>query len=224
MADQHILTAQKRSERGSGPAGRLRREGNVPAVVYGLGTETVPVSVPARALGHILAADTGANTLITLDLEGDSVLALARQIQRNPVRGDLEHVDFVRVRRDVAVSAEVPVHLIGEAPGTREGGIIDQQLFALTVEAKPADIPAAIDLDISAMEIGDQRHVSDLQLPRGVTVVQEPEELVLTIAAPRVAVLSEEEQAAAAEAAEAAEAAGAVGAPAGGGESAEAGE
>jgi large subunit ribosomal protein L25 len=220
MADQHILIAHKRTDRGSGPAGRLRREGNVPAVVYGLGAETIPVSVPARALGHILAADTGANTLITLELGGDAVLALARQIQRNAVRGDLEHVDFVRVRRDVAVAAEVPVHLVGEAAGTREGGILEQQVFTLTVEARPADIPASVELDISALAIGDQIHVSDLQLPAGVKVVQDPEELVVSVAAPRVAAAEEVAAAAPAEG----EAGEAETPAAGGGESAEAGE
>jgi large subunit ribosomal protein L25 len=220
MADQHILIAHKRTDRGSGPAGRLRREGNVPAVVYGLGAETIPVSVPARALGHILAADTGANTLITLELGGDAVLALARQIQRNAVRGDLEHVDFVRVRRDVAVSAEVPVHLVGEAVGTREGGILEQQVFMLTVEARPADIPASVELVISALAIGDQLRVSDLQLPQGVKVMQDPEELVVGVAAPRVVAAEDAAAAAAVEG----EAGDAETPPAAGGESAEAGE
>jgi large subunit ribosomal protein L25 len=188
--------------------------------VYGLGAETIPVSVPARALGHILAADTGANTLITLELGGDAVLALARQIQRNPVRGDLEHVDFVRVRRDVAVSAEVPVHLVGEAVGTREGGILEQQVFTLTVEARPADIPASVELDISALAIGDQLRVSDLQLPQGVKVMQDPEELVVGVAAPRVVAAEDAAAAAAVEG----EAGDAETPPAAGGESAEAGE
>ena len=219
MADQHVLTAHKRTERGSRPAGRLRRQGNVPAVLYGLGADTVAVSVPTRALSHILAADTGANTLITLDLEGDAVLALARQIQRDPVRGTLEHVDFVRVRRDVAVAAEVPVHLTGEAAGARDGGHVDQQVFTLTVEAKPEDIPAAIEFDISDMQIGDQRHVSDLSLPRGVTTPQDPEDIVVAIAAPRVT--AEEEAAAEEGAGEAAEGGAAAEAS---GESAEAGE
>lgn len=223
MADQNILTTEKRTERGSGPAGRLRREGKVPAIVYGLGTESLSVSVPARDLAHILTADTGANTLITLKVDGDSVLALARQIQRDPVRGSLEHVDFIRVRRDVAVTAEVPLHLMGEAAGAREGGVVDQQVFSVTVEAKPEDIPAALELDVSTLEIGDQRHVSDLDKPRGVTIMNDPEELVVAVAAPRVTAAEEEEAAAAAEGAEGG--APAEGAPAGeGGEPAESGE
>ena len=104
------LTAEPRTERGSGPAGRLRRTGKVPAVVYGLEADAQSVTVVGRELERILHGAGGANTLITLQLGtgGDDALALVRQIQRNPTRGDLVHVDFVRVRRDVAVSAEVP--------------------------------------------------------------------------------------------------------------------
>ncbi|MBV8949624.1 MAG: 50S ribosomal protein L25 [Actinobacteria bacterium] len=218
MADQHILTTEKRTERGSGPAGRLRRGGKVPAVVYGLGVESIAISVPARDLSHILGADTGANTLITLQLDGDAVLALARQIQRDPVRGRVEHVDFVRVRRDVAVTADVPVHLLGEAAGAREGGVVDQQVFSVTVEAKPEDIPASIELDVSSMEIGDQRHVSDLETPPGVSIMQDPEELVVSVAAPRVVAA---EEGAAAEGAEGETPAGEAAAE---GESAQSGE
>ncbi|HEY7136993.1 MAG TPA: 50S ribosomal protein L25 [Acidimicrobiia bacterium] len=192
MADS-ILIAEQRTERGSGPAGRLRRTGRVPAVVYGLDAASVSVSVPARELSHILAGEAGVNTLITLRVDGDDVLTLARQIQRNPVRGDLEHVDFVRVRRDVAVSAEVPIHLVGEAPGVRDGGLLEQQLFTLTVEAKPEDIPNAVELDVSTLEMGDQLRVQDIPLPRGVATTQDPEETVAVVAVPRGTGLPEEE-------------------------------
>src|SRR5438270_3217714 len=114
MADI-TLAAELRTERGSRPAGRLRRRGLVPAVIYGLGTDTRAVVVPSHELGHALAGESGANTLITLQVDGESILTLARQIQRHPTRGDLVHVDFIRIRRDVAVTAEIPVHLTGEA-------------------------------------------------------------------------------------------------------------
>jgi len=193
MADT-ILIAEQRTERGSGPAGRLRRAGRVPAVVYGLAAESVSVSVPARELSHILAGESGVNTLITLRVDGDDVLTLARQIQRNPVRGDLEHVDFVRVRRDVAVAAEVPIHLVGEAPGVRDGGLLEQQLFTLTVEAKPEDIPNAVELDVSNLEMGDQLRVEDIPLPEGVATQAEPDFVVAQVAAPRVATAAEGEE------------------------------
>jgi large subunit ribosomal protein L25 len=179
------LVAEKRTDAGSRPTGRLRREGRLPAVVYGLEHDAVPVTVPARELGHILHGEAGANTLITLQLDGDSVLTLARQIQRHPVRGDVIHVDFIRIRRDTAVQAEVTVNLEGEALGVKNGGLLEQLVFTLTVEAKPADIPTSIDVDISDLDMNDQLHISDLPIPAGVTALQEPTELVAQITVPR---------------------------------------
>lgn len=181
-----VLTAEARPQRGSRPAGRLRREGKLPAVVYGLGDEAVPVSVPAHELHLILSGESGANTLITLQVDGDDQLTLARQIQRDPVRGDLVHVDFVRIRRDVAVEAEIPVHVVGEAPGLKEGGIVEQLLFNLTISAKPADIPNEIEVDVSALELNDQLRFADITLPSGVTAEYEDDELIVQVIVPRV--------------------------------------
>ena len=188
MADNadNTLIAEPRTVVGSRPAGRLRREGKVPAVMYGLDTETANVTVPSRKLNHILAGESGANTLITIELDGEEHLALARQIQRHPTRGDLLHVDFIRVRRDVAVAAEIPVHLAGEPEGVRDGGILEQLVFTLSIEAKPEDIPPSVEADVSALEIGDQLRIADLRLPPGVAVQQEADELVVQVIVPRV--------------------------------------
>ncbi len=172
----------------------------MPAVVYGLGTESQPVAVPDRELQHILHAPGGANTLINLDLNGNKELVLARQIQRHPVRHNLMHVDLVRVSRDVAIAAEVPIHLMGEPTGVRDGGILEQVTFTLSVEAKPADVPRAIEVDVSGLAIGDHLSVSDLILPRGVTTTQEPEEQIAHVSQPRGLALPEEIEAAEAEA------------------------
>jgi large subunit ribosomal protein L25 len=181
------LTAEKRTQRGSRPSGRLRREGLLPAVVYGLDEEALVVTVPARELGHILSGDSGANTLITLAVDGEQEqLTLARQIQRDPVRGDLVHVDFVRIRRDVAVEAEIPVHVVGESPGTKEGGIVEQLLFNLTISAKPADIPNEIEIDVSGLELNDQLRFADVALPPGVTAEYEDDELLVQVIVPRI--------------------------------------
>lgn len=194
-----ILTADHRTETGSRPAGRFRRDGRVPAVVYGLGQENVVVTVPAIELGHILAR--GANTVVTLVLDGADQLTLVRQVQRHPVRGEYLHVDFVRVSADIAVIAEVPLHLTGEPAGVKNGGMLEQQLFSVTVEAKPNAIPSGIELDASALEIGDQLHVRDLVVPEGVVLQHEPDELVAQVAVPRAlaaeAVEAEGEEAAA---------------------------
>jgi large subunit ribosomal protein L25 len=159
--------------------------------VYGLGTETVVVTVPARELGHILAH--GINSLITLRLDGEDQLALARQIQRHPTRGEFLHVDFVRVRRDVAISADVALHLLGDPEGVKSGGLLEQVVFSIPVEAKPQDIPTVLEIDVSQLEIGDQLHVADVALPRGVVTHLELDALVAQVVAPRVAVVAEGE-------------------------------
>ena len=186
------LTANPRNETGSRPAGRLRRQGLVPAVVYGLGSETMSVTVPARELQHILSGGSGANTVITLQIGSDTQLALARQIQRNPVKGTLMHVDFVRIRADVKVAAEVPLHIDGEAEGVKNGGLLEQMVFAISVEALPADVPPAIALDVTALDMGDQVHVRDLVVPASVTVTLDPDDLVVQVVQPRGMDLGEE--------------------------------
>lgn len=182
------LATEPRTDIGSRPSGRLRRAGKVPAVVYGLGAAPVTVSVPSRDLAHVLAGESGANTLINLQVDGDTVLTLARQIQRHPTRGDLLHVDFVRIRRDVAVSAEVPLHLVGEPQGVRDGGLLEQSVFTVTVEAMPGNIPVALELDVTELAIGDQRRAVDLTLPAGVATHLDPDTVVAHVAAPRVVV------------------------------------
>lgn len=191
MAEANVLPAEQRTERGSRPAGRLRRAGKVPAVVYGLESETLAVSVPARELAHILAG--GANTLITLKFDDSEALTLARQVQRNPIRGDYIHVDFVRVSTDVAVAAEVPLHLVGESVGVLDGGIMEQLVFSLSIEAKPQDIPTEIEHDVSTLAIGDQLRVEELALPAGVATTVEPDALVAQVVMPRVEEEPEEE-------------------------------
>jgi len=184
MAEANVLPAEQRTERGSRPAGRLRRAGKVPAVVYGLESETLAVTVPARELAHLLAG--GANTLITLKFDDGEALALARQVQRHPTRGDYIHVDFVRVSTDVAVAAEVPLHLVGESVGVLDGGIMEQLVFSLSIEAKPQDIPTEIEHDVSALAMGDQLRVEELVLPAGVVATIEPDALVAQVVMPRV--------------------------------------
>jgi large subunit ribosomal protein L25 len=211
MAEE-VLTAEPRAERGSRPAGRLRRAGRVPAVIYGLGGDTIPVTVPSREVTHILSH--GANTLIRLRLAGDDQLTLARQVQRHPTRGDLTHLDFIRVRTDVAVSAEVALHLIGEPEGVRNGGLLEQLVFGLPIEAMPQDIPGSIDVEVAHLDIGDQFRLDEITLPAGVTATIEPDALIAQVVAPRVAEVAEVAEGEGEEA-EAAEGEAGEGAPAG---------
>jgi large subunit ribosomal protein L25 len=202
--EEVTLVAEVGRPTGKSASRKARREGKVPAIVYGLGSDPEPVAVPGRELQHILSGPTGANTLINLDMGGHKELVLARQLQRHPVRHILLHVDLIRVSRDVAVTAEVPLHMVGEPAGVRDGGLLEQSIFTLSIEAKPGDLPAALEVDVSALGIGDQLIVADLNLPRGVETTQEPSELVAQVTQPRGLALPEEIEAAEAAEAEAA--------------------
>lgn len=176
---------------GKSAARKIRREGKIPAIVYGQGTDPEAVAVPNRDLQQILSGPGGINTLINLDLSGRSELVLARQVVRHPVRHTLVHLDFIRVRRDQAVSAEVPIHLVGESIGAKEGGLLEQDTFHLSIEAKPGDLPNAIEADVSGLNIGDQLTVADLALPSGVATTQNPGDLVAHVSNPVVVDLGE---------------------------------
>jgi large subunit ribosomal protein L25 len=180
-----MLPAQLRTASGSRPAGRLRRDGLTPGIVYGLGEESVSVTVNAHQLGNILSSRTGANTLITLQLDGRSELALARQVQRDAVKGTLIHVDFVRVRADQTIQAEVRLNLLGAPEGVSQGGMLEQLMHSLTVEGKPGQLPTEIEHDVTALVLGDQLRVGDLTLPAGVLVTNDPDDLIAMISVPR---------------------------------------
>jgi large subunit ribosomal protein L25 len=174
------IAAEPRTEFGKGPARRERRAGRVPAVLYGHGTDPRHVSLP----GHeVLLALRTANVLIRLEgLPGGSQLALPKAVQRDAIRGSVEHVDLIMVRRGEKVTVEVPINVTGEvAPD----GLLDQQLVQISVEAEATNIPPGIEVDVEGMAIGASVHAGDLTLPTGVTLAVEPDILVLhVIAAP----------------------------------------
>lgn len=174
------IAAEPRIEFGKGPARRERRAGRVPAVLYGHGTDPRHVSLP----GHdVLLALRTANVLIRLEgLPGGSQLALPKAVQRDAIRGSVEHVDLIMVRRGEKVTVEIPLNVTGEvAPD----GLLDQQLVQISVEAEATNIPPGIEVDVEGMAIGASVHAGDLTLPGGVTLAVEPDILVLhVIAAP----------------------------------------
>ena len=201
------LAADPARPTGSAASRRLRAAGKVPAVLYGHGVVPQSLAVDARDLRAALSGEAGMNALISLDVGGTNHLAMARQLQRDPLRGTLSHVDFVIVRRDEVVTADVPVRLVGEAQAVeRNDGLVEQQMFALAVAARPGDIPAAVDVDISGLVIGEAIRVGDLKLPAGVSTDIDPEEPVVVAQASLVSV--EVEAAEAAETPETAEVAG----------------
>lgn len=164
---------------GNGPSRRIRAEGNVPAVVYGLGGEPVAITVEWRPLRAALTTEAGLNALIDLEVDGKTDLTIIKEMQRHPIRGNVMHVDFLRVDPDATITVDVPIVLEGEAKQvTDEGGTVDQVLFALSVNAKPADIPNELTVDISGLTLADPIRVSDLTLPAGVTTDVDPEEAI----------------------------------------------
>jgi large subunit ribosomal protein L25 len=190
------LVAEVGRSRGSRATRRLRREGKIPGVIYGHGSDPVPVAVIGRDLRVALNGEAGANQLLSLDTGDATYLTLARDMQRHPIAQTVTHVDFLIVRRDEVISADVPVILIGEALEVQHGdGLVDQQMFTLAVNARPADIPTSIELDISELTIGAQLRISDLALPTGVTTDVDPETAVAIGQPPRVVVLEEEGEA-----------------------------
>jgi large subunit ribosomal protein L25 len=193
MADQVALAARPRAGSGKGEARALRRRGRVPAVAYGAGLDATPVSVDALELYHALHTEAGSNAIIQLDIEGDTHLALARELQRHPVRRDVLHVDFVTVSRTVKVTVEVPLVLQGEAPGVAEGGVAEQANYALHIEVLPLEVPDHIVVDISELNVGDVKRVADLTLPGGVTVLDDPDTPIVSIVVPQFEVPEEAE-------------------------------
>jgi large subunit ribosomal protein L25 len=185
--DQVTLRAEARTDSGSRPAKRLRRRGLVPAVVYGRGLDPLSVTVSARELYSALHTEAGANALINLEVGGeDSVLTVAREIQRHPARGEISHLDFIKVSLDEAIEAEVGVEFVGEPIGVRdEGGIVEAIEVSVTIEALPTQIPSSIRLDISGMGIGDTLTIADLPEIDGVTYVADPERPLVSVLVPR---------------------------------------
>jgi large subunit ribosomal protein L25 len=192
MADV-TLAAEVGRPAGSRATRRLRREGKIPGVIYGHGTDPVSVAVQARELRVALNGEAGANQLLSLDTGSETYLALARDMQRHPIAQTVTHVDFQIVGRDEIITAEVPVTLTGEALEVQHGdGLVDQQMFTLLIKARPSDIPTSIEVDISALTIGDQLRVSDIALPNGVSTDVDPETAIAIGQPPRVVTLEAE--------------------------------
>ena len=174
------LVAETGRTLGSRSTKRLRAEGKIPGVLYGRGTEPTPLAVDARELRSALRGDHGINAVLTLDVNGTEHVAMARDIQRHVTRGTVSHVDFLVVDRNVSVSADVPVNLVGETE-LSGSAMVDVVLPSLPINAKPESIPAAIEVDQSTLKVGSQVLVKDLVLPEGVTTELDPDEVVVRV-------------------------------------------
>lgn len=179
------LIAQLRTEFGKGAARRLRRAHLVPAVIYGHGIDPVHVTLP----GHeTMLALKHSNTLLSVDVEGKATLALPKDVQRNVLRGEIEHVDLLAVRRGEKVQVEVPLQLVGEAgPST----LVTSELTTLTVAVEADRIPASVEYDLAGAEAGTQVRAADVPLPEGAELVTEPDAFVLNVSGVEAATAEE---------------------------------
>jgi large subunit ribosomal protein L25 len=193
---RHDSTALKVSARepgGSRSARRLRREGNVPGVVYGGGDEPVSFQVPARELRHVLQ---GAGAVLDLSIEGaTSSPVVVKDLTRHPVTGETVHLDLLRVRLDVKIQSTVVLELAGaeDAPGVKDGGVLEHVTRELTIEALPNHIPDSLSHDVSSMQVNDTITLEALTPPPTVTLLDDPETVIATLTPPRLQLESEEE-------------------------------
>ena len=174
---EDLIVAETRTEFGKGAARRIRRADKVPAVIYGHGNDPIHVTLPGHdtlmAIKH-----GGANAVLNIEVEGKVQLALTKQVQADPIKGFLEHVDFVAVKKGEKVTVEVPVHLVGEA--ARET-FVQLENNVVTLEAEATHIPEAIEVSIEGAEVGTQIHASQLDLPKGSTLVTDGEQLIVNV-------------------------------------------
>jgi large subunit ribosomal protein L25 len=187
------LKAEGREPAGSRAARRLRRAGSVPGVVYGGGEDPLCFQVEAKQLRQVLA-HTGA--VIDLSIDGAKPTpVVVKELSRHPVSGEVIHVDLLRVRLDRPIHAAVVVHLVGaeDAPGVKEGGVLEQVMREVTIEALPTDIPDALEHDVSGVQIGDTITVGALNAPPGVTLLDDPEIMIATVTPPRLQAAEEAE-------------------------------
>ena len=174
-----VLTADTTRKTGTRSSRRLRRDQRVPAVVYGLSQDPVSIDVAWVDLREALTTDAGVNAVIQLEIGGEKQMSIVKDIQRHPVRRDVTHIDFLRIDPNRDVTVDVPLVMIGEAKEVTDAdGMVDQNLFSLSVNAAPDSIPNELEVDISSLTIGDSLRVADIVLPAGVTTDVDPDETV----------------------------------------------
>ncbi len=190
MATNATLIATPRTETGKGVARKLRAAGDVPGVIYGHKRQAQALTVNARELDRLLSRISAANTVVELTVGGATSRTLIREIQRHPFKRQLLHVDFQELVAGETVTVKVPLVIVGIAEGVRNGdGVLDQVLYSLEIECDPANMPNHIDVDVTAVGVGESLHVRDLTLPPGITtVLDDADASVLSVQITRAAV------------------------------------
>lgn len=183
-SEMPMLKAVTRKVGGKTEARRLRRQGLVPAVAYGKGLPSTPVSVTPKDVTTVLKSTLGKNTIVQLELDGKTLLAMIRDFSLHPLRRELEHVDFIQVRLDQPVDVDVPLHPVGKAVGVTKGGVLRVVHRTVPVRCLPDRIPAKLDADVTHLELGQHVSTQDLKLPEGVIVRLLPEQTLIAVVAP----------------------------------------
>ncbi len=193
-----VLTVERREDLGKERVKKLRRQGKIPAIVYGGGKDPVPIVVDEKAIGDILAQETGENTIFLLKLKGTKHerRAMIREIQVDPITRRFLHIDFIRVVRGHKLTVRVPIELVGDSVGVRHGGLLDFQTREVEIEVLPRELPEKIEVDISELDLEDHLTVGDLEplLPSSARLLDDPHRVVVTIEAPRGAKVVEGEE------------------------------
>ena len=185
--DEIALKAQVREKTGKGIAKKLRRQGLIPAILYGPGISPLPLAINPNYVIKALKAEQTATSFFDLEIEGKEtkkVKVFIKDFDVHPVTDEIIHVDFYQIAMDKEISVEVPIILKGKPKGVERGGILEQNLREITVTALPDKIPAHIELDVSGLDIGDSIHIAELQVPEGIKIEDDPQIPVGTLVAP----------------------------------------
>ena len=201
MADTLTIIAQSRSDSGKGASRRLRRTGLVPGIIYGTGSDPQSISVKHNELAHQLENEAFYSSILSVEIDGKAQKVVLKDLQRHPARPFIMHLDLLRISSKEAIKMSVPLHFVGEetAPGVKEGGTASHHFTEVEVSCLPADLPEFIDVDVSAMEIGDAIHLSQIKLPEGVELPalalgEDHDMAIVAILAARVEVEEEPEE------------------------------
>ena len=196
MTGKTGLAARRRYETGKGVARRLRAAGQVPAVLYGKDQETVSLTLDAREALHLFHSISVENTIVNVRIDDDKeeLETLVREIQMHPYRPDIVHVDFYCIERGVALEVDIPANYVGTPHGVRDGGILEIILHEFRVKCLPMDIPETIEVDISALDIGDSVHASEISIDETVELLTDPGQTICLVSAPREEEEEEEEE------------------------------
>ncbi len=189
------LIAKKRDLAGTSNVRRMRKDGLLPAVIYGSDKEPVSIQINAHDFEQILHHSASESIIVGVNLEGEGTIStLVKDVQHHPVTSDLMHVDLLRIAANKPIAVEIPIVLVGEAAGVKAGGLIDHVMHAIDVECLPGDMVESFEIDVSELEIGDSLNVADLKLSSKFKLLVDEESIVTSVAAPRVEEEVEEEE------------------------------